>query len=532
MLFTDFDLHPKILKAVESCGLVNPTPVQEHAIPHVLEGRDVLATAATGTGKTAAFLLPTMSRILAENEINGRKPGTPAILVLTPTRELASQVSRSVRDFGKFMRMANMEIVGGVPYRDQLRRLSRPVEVVVATPGRLLDHMRGGKLDLSQVGALVLDEADRMLDMGFSDDVEAISKACPFARQTLLFTATMDKRMEALANGLLKNPARVSIETRLSAPDIKQSIYHADDYRHKRALLGHFLNREDVTKSIVFVATKREADELCTVLGEEGHSVGALHGDMSQGHRNRTLRRLVDNRLNILIATDVAARGIDVKDISHVINFDLPRATEDYVHRIGRTGRAGATGEAISLVGSDDHSLVIRIERFTKSTLEVETVEGLEPQLPIRGPSSRPSKRPKRSGPRQHVKSFGDKGPRKANGSGKPSAKTFGKGKPGGAKFTDKPRSKPANNNGEAVAQNRDSKPDNVAAFSKAKPRKFDGKRAEGKFDAKKPEAKFEGKPFRKSESKPGKAKFAAGPAFKGKKKFAKGGESMRKRAS
>jgi len=389
MKFTDFDLHADILRAVEAAGLETPTPVQAQSIPAGLEGRDVLATAATGTGKTAAFLLPIMSRLIAEPM--NRKPGTPAILVLTPTRELASQITRAVRDFGKFIRMSSVEIVGGMPYREQLRRLSRPVEVVVATPGRLLDHMRGGKLDLSQVGALVLDEADRMLDMGFSDDVAEISRACPHKRQTMLFTATLDKRMEALASGLQKEPLRVCIETKLSAPNIDQTLYYADDFRHKRELVNHFAAREDVKKAIIFVATKRDADTLSRELGDAGHLAGALHGDMSQGQRNTTLKRLVDNRLRLLVATDVAARGIDVRDITHVINFDLPRQVEDYVHRIGRTGRAGASGEAISLVGRDDHGLVVRIERFIKKTLPVETVEGMEPKMPLRAaPSRRP----------------------------------------------------------------------------------------------------------------------------------------------
>ncbi len=458
MLFSDFELHSKIVKAATACGLENPTPVQEQAIPLVLEGRDVLATAATGTGKTAAFLLPTMSRLLCEQE--NRKPGTPAILVLTPTRELASQVTRAVRDFGKFLRLSCVEVVGGVPYRDQLQRLRRPVEVVVATPGRLLDHMRSGKLDLSQVGALVLDEADRMLDMGFSEDVETISKACPFARQTLLFTATLDKRMEALASGILKDPARVSIETKLSAPDIDQSIYYADDYRHKRELLTHFLEQEGTSKSIVFVATKRDADTLARELGENGHKAGALHGDLNQGQRNRTLKRLVDDRLSILVATDVAARGIDVRDISHVINFDLPRAVEDYVHRIGRTGRAGAAGTAISLVGRDDHGLVIRIERFTKTTLTVGTVEGLEPKLPIQVPAKR------NAGKRRPGNGAGFRGGKpQGQGRGKPrnAAKADQAVRPLGGKPSGKPGTKPA-------AKPRRNKPA-VAAKAHARPR-------------------------------------------------------------
>ncbi|WP_337996659.1 DEAD/DEAH box helicase [Oleispirillum naphthae] len=384
MGFSDFALHPDILKAVAACGLEVPTPVQEQAIPFAIEGRDVLATAATGTGKTAAFLLPTMSRLLGEPVRRG--PGAPVILVLAPTRELAGQVTRAVRAFGKFIRMWSVEIVGGMPYREQLRQMARPVEVVVATPGRLLDHVRAGRLDLSKVEALVIDEADRMLDMGFSEDVAAIADACPADRQTLLFTATLDRRMEALARALLRDPVRVAIEARLSAPDIAQSVYYADDMAHKRALLAHFAAQPEVTKAIVFAATKRDADDLARELAEAGHAVSALHGDMSQGQRNHTLKRLHDGRIRILVATDVAARGIDVRDISHVINFDLPRAAEDYVHRIGRTGRAGATGAAVSFAGRDEGGLVARIERFTHAPLPVAVVPGLEPQLPRRAP--------------------------------------------------------------------------------------------------------------------------------------------------
>ncbi|MBN2753166.1 MAG: DEAD/DEAH box helicase [Rhodospirillaceae bacterium] len=393
MTFAEFALHPMILKAVEACGLETPTPVQEQAIPFALEGRDVLATAATGTGKTAAFLLPTLSRLVAEPVRRG--PGAPVILVLAPTRELAAQVTRAVRDFGKFIRMNSVEIVGGMPYREQLRRLSRPVEVAVATPGRLLDHIRAGRLDLSKVEALILDEADRMLDMGFSEDVAEIAAACPAERQTLLFTATMDRRMEGLTHALLRDPIRVAIETQMSSPDIAQSLYYTDDIAHKRALLGHFAAQPEVTKAIVFAATKRDADDLARELAEAGHAVAALHGDMGQGQRNHTLRRLHEGRIRILVATDVAARGIDVRDISHVINFDLPRAAEDYVHRIGRTGRAGATGSAIAFAGRDDKGLVVRIERFTHTTLPVATVPGMEPKLPPRRGA------PHRSGPKR-----------------------------------------------------------------------------------------------------------------------------------
>ncbi|SBW11002.1 ATP-dependent RNA helicase RhlE [uncultured Alphaproteobacteria bacterium] len=394
MTFDAFALHPLVLKAVAACGLTEPTPVQAEAIPHVLAGRDVLATAATGTGKTAAYLLPVLSAIAAQPV--RRHPGAPTVLILTPTRELAGQVGRSVRDFGKFANVQSVEIVGGMPYREQLRRLARPVDVAVATPGRLLDHVRANRLDLSRIDTLILDEADRMLDMGFAEDVAAIGAACPAERRTLLFTATLDRAMETLARALLRDPARVAIATTESKPDIVQALFHADDLAHKKALLAHHVSRPEVGKAIVFVATKRDADDLARELAEAGHAVAALHGDLSQGQRNHTLKRLHDGRLRLLVATDVAARGIDVRDISHVINFDLPRVAEDYVHRIGRTGRAGATGTAISFAGRDDMGLVIRIERFTHTPLPVMVVPGLEPKLPPRRAPSRPG--PKRPG--------------------------------------------------------------------------------------------------------------------------------------
>ena len=383
MSFADFNLHSLLLNALAADGYVTPTPVQMAAIPPAMTGRDVLANAHTGTGKTAAFLLPSLNRI-AENR-PPRPAGVPRILVLTPTRELARQVLLATRKHGKFLRLNTVDIVGGMPYRDQLRMLSRPVDVVVATPGRLRDHMERGRLDLGAVEVLILDEADRMLDMGFLDEVEAIAAACAADRQTLLFTATLDKRMAKLAERLLKDPVRISIETKADAPTIEQRLHHADDLAHKRRLLHHFAASADVGKAIVFTATKRDADQLAAELRQAGHAVGALHGDLTQGERNRTLDLLRTSKIRLLVATDVAARGIDVRDISHVINFDMPRAPEDYVHRIGRTGRAGAVGIAISFAGPADRGSVGKIQQYTKATMDVHQVPGLEPRRPISG---------------------------------------------------------------------------------------------------------------------------------------------------
>ncbi|MGE5548687.1 MAG: DEAD/DEAH box helicase [Solirubrobacterales bacterium] len=398
MSFADLSLHPLILNALAAENYTDPTPVQAAAIPAALTGRDLLATAQTGTGKTAAFLLPALTRI-AENR-TPRPAGAPRILVLAPTRELARQVLQAARKYGKFLRLNTVELVGGMPYREQLRMLARPVDVVVATPGRLIDHVERGRLFLDGVEVLVLDEADRMLDMGFLDDVEAVAAACGKDRQTLLFTATLDKRMAKLSERLLTDPVRVAIEATSGPVLIEQRLHHADDLAHKRRLLHHFAADPEVAKAIVFTATKRDADTLAQDLVAAGHAAAALHGDMHQSQRNRTLDRLKQGAVRLLVATDVAARGIDVRDISHVINFDLPRAAEDYVHRIGRTGRNGAEGVAISFASHSDRDSLARIQQFTKTTLTVHQIPGLEPRRVPTTPAraGRPFAKPRRPG--------------------------------------------------------------------------------------------------------------------------------------
>jgi superfamily II DNA/RNA helicase len=387
MSFAELGLHPLVLKSLDSEGYATPTPVQAASIPPALEGRDILATAATGTGKTAAFLLPALSRLAA-----APKPGpagAPRLLVLAPTRELATQVTQAVRKHGKFLRLTSADIVGGMPFRAQLQQLARPLDIVVATPGRLVDHLQRGRLDLRRVEVLVLDEADRMLDMGFAEDVDTIAKACAPGRQTMLFTATLDKRMSGLAGRLLNKPMRIAVAAEVAAPAIEHRLYRTNHIGHKRRLLNHFAASSDVTKAIVFVATKRDADNLAQDLTREGHRAAALHGDMDQHQRNHTMHRMRGGDLRLLVATDVAARGIDVRDISHVFNFDLPRSAADYVHRAGRTGRAGATGIAISFAGAADRGIVHNIERLTRSKFAVHTVAGLEagpvpPRAPFR----------------------------------------------------------------------------------------------------------------------------------------------------
>ena len=417
MSFTNLGLHDLIVKALDVGGYTEPTPIQAAAIPAALAGRDILATADTGTGKTAAFMLPALNRIAAAPGV--RKAGAPRVLVLAPTRELARQVTQAVRKYGKFLRLNTVDVVGGMPYREQLRMLAHPVDVIVATPGRLMDHLERGRLDLSSVEVLILDEADRMLDMGFVEDVQMIASACPPTRQTLLFTATLDRRMTQIAAQLLRDPERIAVERANNSAQIEQRLHHTDDLAHKRRLLHHFAASPELSKAIVFAATKREADALANELVDAGHAAAALHGDMMQGQRNRTLQRLRAGDVRLLVATDVAARGIDVRDISHVINFDLPRTAEDYVHRIGRTGRAGAAGVAISFAQRADREVLARIERYTGARLTVHAVPGLEPRVPINaGPAKRPARfnRPRGNG----------------GGAGAPAGRSGGAGAPAG----------------------------------------------------------------------------------------------------
>ena len=402
--FADLGLIPALMKAIEGCGYQNPTPVQSQAIPPTLEGRDIIASANTGTGKTAAFVLPALQRL----SLVPRIPGSfgPRVLILSPTRELASQSLEAVRRYSKFCRVNTGVIVGGMPYREQRRLLERRADIIVATPGRLIDHLDRSWLDLSGIELLVLDEADRMLDMGFLEPVEKIAAACPPTRQTLLFTATVDAPMIKLSARLLRNPVRVDIAGKeISCDAIEQRLLRADDLAHKHRLLSHLAGSEDVGKAIVFAATKRDADRLAEDLGQNGHAAAALHGDMSQPQRNRTLDALRRGRIRLLVATDVAARGLDVADISHVINFDLPRVAEDYVHRIGRTGRAGASGIAISFYTNREITQVRAIEKYLGKPLPAHTIPGLEPRPAVRrAPPPAAAARPRKpAGPYPHA---------------------------------------------------------------------------------------------------------------------------------
>ena len=380
MNFNELGLDEALLSAIESSGYPNPTPVQIGAIPAVISGADLLVSSHTGSGKTAAFALPCLNRLLASKPAPG---SGPRMLVLTPTRELAQQVEKAIKTYGRKLRWLNTAcLVGGEPIFAQTKQLSRMVDIVVATPGRLIDHLNRRKLKLSDVQMLVLDEADRMLDMGFAEDIDTIVAATPASRQTLLFSATLDGVVGKLAQRLTRNPQRIEIlATKASSSNIEQRLMMADSLGHKNRLLESLLGSDDLHQAVVFTATKRSAEEVSLSLREKGFSAAALHGDMHQTARNRTLDKLRQGRIGVLVATDVAARGIDVAGISHVINFDPPRAAEDYVHRIGRTGRAGREGIAITLSGPREMGMIRAIERYTGKPITVHVIEGLEPSL-------------------------------------------------------------------------------------------------------------------------------------------------------
>jgi superfamily II DNA/RNA helicase len=367
MEFKELKLDARILGAIEKVGLTVATPIQEKAIPVILEGRDLRASAQTGTGKTAAFLLPALQKLCKP----GRPGRGPRILILTPTRELAMQIANETAKFSSGMKgVKTVCVFGGVPYPQQNRQLSQPYDILVATPGRLIDHLDRRRIDLRRVELLILDEADRMLDMGFIEPVVHIVETCPPERQTLLFSATLDKEVFKLSERLLKNPLEIAISaTKVKHEQITQHFEAVDNISHKHRLLNDILNGKDLNQAIVFTATQRAADELAEKLSLDGYDVSALHGGMNQRQRTRTINSFKQNRIRVLVATDVAARGIDVLTISHVINFDLPQSGDDYIHRIGRTGRAGAMGRAISFAAHRDRQKLSQIENVTGQTI-------------------------------------------------------------------------------------------------------------------------------------------------------------------
>ncbi|MDO4878718.1 MAG: DEAD/DEAH box helicase [Neisseria sp.] len=375
--FSDLIQDKNILSALQSEGYETPTPIQAQSIPFAMDGRDIMASAQTGSGKTAAFLLPTLQKLTRRSE----KPGKgPRALVLTPTRELAAQVEKNALAYAKNMKwFRTVSIVGGASFGYQTRALSKPVDLIVATPGRLMDLMQSGKVDFARLEVLILDEADRMLDMGFIDDIETIVEATPADRQTLLFSATWDGAVGKLARKLTQNPEVIEVERVDDQGKIEEQLLYCDDMRHKNRLLDHILRDANIDQCVIFTSTKAMTEVIADELYEKGFAANCLHGDMPQGWRNRTLMDLRKGRCKILVATDVAARGIDVPTITHVINYDLPKQAEDYVHRIGRTGRAGRTGIAITFAEVNEYVKVHKIEKYIGRKLPELTVEGMEP---------------------------------------------------------------------------------------------------------------------------------------------------------
>ncbi len=400
MNFAELGLKSPLLEAITAAGYTEPTAVQLEAIPAALAGSDLLVSSHTGSGKTAAFMLPALQRL-------GTQPGArgkgPRVLVLTPTRELALQINRAALDYGKGVRnLRTAALVGGSSYAHQLRSLERPVDIAVATPGRLIDHLERGRIDLSRVEILVLDEADRMLDMGFLEDVENIVGRTPETRQTMMFSATLDGVVGNLARRLTRDARRIEVVTsEQQHANVEQIVLYADDLSHKNKLLDALLRNPDMQQCVVFAATKMAADQIAVQLEESGFRAASLHGDMHQGQRNRTLQGMREGRTQVLVATDVAARGIDVAGISHVINFDSPRQAEDYVHRIGRTGRAGRTGTAVTLMNHHERHRTRDIERYTGQPLRIETIAGLEPRRRPTKPSFGAPSGPRGADPRR-----------------------------------------------------------------------------------------------------------------------------------
>ena len=381
MSFDSLGLSAELLRAVSKQGYSQPTPIQKQAIPVILNGQDILAGAQTGTGKTAGFTLPMLQR-LSENTNPARR--AVRALVLTPTRELAAQVGESVHTYGKYMPLKSAIIFGGVSINPQISTLRRGVDIVVATPGRLLDHLSQGTVDLSQLEILVLDEADRMLDMGFIHDIRRILARLPKQRQNLLFSATFSDEIKTLANGLLQQPVLIEVARRNTTAERIEQLVHPVDRDRKRELLAYLVGSQNWQQVLVFTRTKHGANRLAEQLERDGISAAAIHGNKSQAARTRALSDFKANKVRVLVATDIAARGLDIDQLPHVVNFDLPNVAEDYVHRIGRTGRAGNEGVAVSLVCVDEHKLLSGIERLIKRDIPKQVISSFEPDPTIK----------------------------------------------------------------------------------------------------------------------------------------------------
>jgi ATP-dependent RNA helicase RhlE len=395
MLFSELGLSAELLRATDKQGYQEATPIQQRAIPLILEGRDLLAGAQTGTGKTAGFTLPLLQRL--QNAAPGKSKRVRA-LIIVPTRELAAQVAESVRDYGRFLPFTASVIFGGVSINPQISQLRRGVDIVIATPGRLLDHMERGTIRLDQVETLVLDEADRMLDMGFIRDIRKILSTIPKYRQNLLFSATFSKEIKQLAGELLNAPMEIQIARQNTTAEQISQVVHPVDRNRKRELLSHMIGEGNWQQVLVFTRTKHLANRLSQQLERDGLSAAAIHGNKSQGARTRALADFKKGKIRVLVATDIAARGLDIEQLPHVVNFELPNVPEDYVHRIGRTGRAGLNGEAVSLVCVDEKKLLLDIEKLLRCTIQKVTIPGYEPDetiqaKPIRNGANKPAGR-------------------------------------------------------------------------------------------------------------------------------------------
>ena len=426
MSFSNLGLAEGLLRAVSEEGYTEPTPIQARAIPEVLAGRDLLAAAQTGTGKTAAFTLPLLHKLSAAPASGQRRI---RVLVLVPTRELAAQVNESVRTYGRHLPALKTALIfGGVNFNPQADQLARGVDIVVATPGRLLDHAGQRTVNLAQVEILVLDEADRMLDMGFIHDIRRVLKLLPAQRQNLMFSATFSDDIRQLAQGILRNPVQIDIAPRNSAVEtVTQRLVHVGKL-DKAGLLSHLVRTGNWRQTLVFTRTKRGANKLAERLARDGITTDALHGNKSQNARTRALAGFKSGQVRVLVATDIAARGLDIDQLPHVVNYELPNVPEDYVHRIGRTGRAGMDGEALSLVGSDERDELRAIERMLKRSIPVLQVEGYVP-------APAPAHAPTPQAPPRHGQGHG-----RGHGHGHGQNRRHEAGRPGGHRQNGRPQ--------------------------------------------------------------------------------------------
>jgi len=404
MSFDSLGLRAELITAVSKKGYTEPTSIQAQSIPLILEGRDLMGGAQTGTGKTASFTLPVLQRLM-ESGNGATKPSKVRALILTPTRELAAQVAESVKDYGNNLPLSSFVIFGGVNINPQKQKLRKGVDILIATPGRLLDHVSQNTVDLSSVEILVLDEADRMLDMGFIRDIRKVLALLPKQKQTLLFSATFSNEIKKLTSSLLHNPALVEVAKENSASELISQVVHPVDKKRKRELLSFLIGSNDWKQVLVFTRTKHGANKLTEQLNKDGITAAAIHGNKSQGARTKALANFKTNDIRVLVATDIAARGLDIDQLPHVVNFELPNVPEDYVHRIGRTGRAGSEGEAMSLVCVDELKLLKGIERLIKTDIKKVTFEGYEPDPSIKPEpiqNGRNNQRPKNNSAKKH----------------------------------------------------------------------------------------------------------------------------------